>query len=79
MIGKTADELFEMKSNSIEGTSLEVDQIFDQALFKDYVAKVKVKAEMVNDEQRVKSTVLSCNPLNYVQECNDLLSVINRY
>jgi hypothetical protein len=68
-----------MKANSSDGISPEVEQIFANALFKDYVVKVKVKAEQVNDEQRVKSSVINCSPLNYVQECNDLINMINKY
>lgn len=79
MLGHSADELYNMKVNSPDGTSLEVDQIFADALFKDYVVKVKVKAETHDNEQRVKSTVLNCNPLNYVQECTELLALINKY
>ena len=61
------------------GNSPEIDQIFTNALFKDFLIKVKVKAEMVNDENRVKSTILSCTPLNYVTECQELLAAINKY
>ena len=75
MLGVSADQLFISKTENM----LEYESVFAQALFKDYLVKVKVKAEMVNDERRVKNTVLTCTPLDYNFENAELLSLIGRY
>jgi replication factor A1 len=41
--------------------------------------KARIKQESVNDEMRVKSTVLSVQPINYVQESRNLLEAISKY
>lgn len=55
------------------------DACFQAANFKDYVFRLRVKAESVNDEQRVKATAMSARPLNYAQESRDLLQAIKAY
>lgn len=53
---------------------------FKASNFKEYVFKVRAKAEMGNDqEQRVRAHILSATPVNYLQECNSLLAEIARY
>lgn len=52
---------------------------FQAATFKDFILRLRVKAEMVNDEQRVKATAMSARPLNYAQESRDLLQAIKAY
>lgn len=55
------------------------ESCFQAAQFKDYVFRLRVKAETVNDEQRVKATAMSARPLNYVQESRDLIQAIKAY
>jgi hypothetical protein len=40
---------------------------------------LRVKAEQVNDEQRVKNTVMNVRPVNLVQESRDLIAAIKAY
>jgi len=41
--------------------------------------KLRIKVEMVNDEQRVKSTIVEVKPVDFVQESHSLLQAINSY
>jgi len=53
---------------------------FKENNFKEYLFKIRAKAEMGNDqEQRVRAHVLSATPVNYVQESNYLLNEIAKY
>ncbi len=55
------------------------DAVFAEGQFKTFVFRLRVKAEYVNDEQRVKSTAMSARPLNFVQESRDLIQAIKAY
>ncbi|OQR94443.1 replication protein A 70 kDa DNA-binding subunit [Achlya hypogyna] len=75
MQGKTADEMAELKDanfNLYEGT-------FKAALFKTYLFRMRCKAEPHQDDVRVKSQVVSVEPINYVTESHDLLEAIAKY
>lgn len=57
----------------------EYETVFSESNFRTYIFKVRVKNEMVNDEQRIKCSVMAVRPVDYAQECRDLLAAINRY
>jgi hypothetical protein len=40
---------------------------------------VRVKQEMVQEEMRVKCTVLSLDDLDYLSECKQMIDAINKY
>lgn len=52
------------------------DSVFAQAQFTDWIAKCRVKQEMVGDEERVKTTVYSLTPVDYTAESKELLRAI---
>ena len=75
LLGATADSLYEHK---LSGDG-EYERVFNNALFKTVVAKCRVKQEMVNDEPRVKSSVIKVDDVDYVSECKHMLEAIAKY
>ncbi|CAM9450721.1 unnamed protein product [Scytosiphon promiscuus] len=73
---KTADDLFQLKE---AGEEAEFEDIFAEACFKSYLVTLRVKAEMVNDELRIKNTVQRMTPLDVSAECDALLDAISKY
>lgn len=73
--GKTADEIGELR----ETNPALFEAAFKEALFKQYVFRLRVKAENVQEELRVKAGVVNLEPLNYVKESKDLLQAIAQY
>jgi replication factor A1 len=73
--GKTADEIAELR----ETNPMAFEQVFKDALFKQYALRLRVKAESVQEELRVKAGVVNIEPINYVQESQDLLAAIAKY
>lgn len=55
------------------------ESVFQAAQFESYVFRLRVKAENVNDEQRVKATAMSARPLNFAQESRDLVQAIKAF
>lgn len=76
LLGRTADELNEMKGS---GDDAGYEAVFKSALFKTFICRARIKQEAVNDEMRVKSTVVTVQPINYVQESRNLLEAISKY
>ena len=75
MSGRTADEIGELRDTN----PALFESTFKEALFKQYVCRLRVKAENVQEELRVKAGVVSLEPVNFVQESKDLLQVIAQY
>ncbi|CAH0477765.1 unnamed protein product [Peronospora belbahrii] len=75
MNGRTADEIGELRDTNLAL----FESTFKEALFKQYVCRLRVKAENVQEELRVKAGVVSIEPVNFVQESKDLLQAIAQY
>mmetsp|Transcript_6784 Transcript_6784/g.14694 ORF Transcript_6784/g.14694 Transcript_6784/m.14694 type:complete len:645 (+) Transcript_6784:208-2142(+) len=67
-----ADYLYEQLING-DGRDL-YDSTFMKATYTDWIIKCKVKQEMVGDEQRIKTSVVSVAPIDYVVESRNLLT-----
>ncbi len=65
-----------MKSN---GDTVGYDEVFSRAQFKTFVGKARVKQESVNDELRVKCSVVRLDPIDYNSECKQMIEAINKY
>ena len=77
MGGKTADELHNLK---VSGDQAAFDQVFnDCQAFKTFLFKARSKNETYQDEARVKSQILQVAPVDYVDECKQMLNAINMY
>ena len=77
MLGKTAQEVFEMQSDAAR--SHEAEAVFADALFKTMVVKCRVKDEMVNGESRVKSSIIKIDDIDYAAESKNMLDAIAKY
>lgn len=73
--GRTADEIGELR----ETNPAQFEAAFKEALFKQYVFRLRVKAENVQEELRVKAGVVTLEPINYAAESKDLLQAIAQY
>jgi replication factor A1 len=78
LLGKSADELYEIKQQP-DGGEDKYNEIVQAALFKQIVVKAKVKAEDVQGEMRVKVTVQSLSKVIYQKECSDMIEAIAKY
>ena len=55
------------------------DSLFCRAQHTEWIFKCKVKSEMVNEEQRVKTSVYALEPVNYVQESENMLKALEKW
>ncbi len=76
LLGVTAEQLHEMKLN---GDTAGFEEVFSRAQFKTFTAKARVKQDMVNDELRLKCSVVRLDPIDYNSECKQMIEAINKY
>jgi len=78
ILGYTAADLADMVERN---EADQVDKIVQAAFFKEFVMKLKIKAEpnMQGDGERVRCNLFSATPLNYADESKRLLDEIKRY
>uniref|UniRef100_A0A2R5LE87 Replication protein A subunit n=1 Tax=Ornithodoros turicata TaxID=34597 RepID=A0A2R5LE87_9ACAR len=72
LLGASAEELgsyFEMNNPRFE-------DIISDAAFKEFIFRLRVKMETYNDETRLKTSVVSLSPVNYVEHTQKLLKDI---
>eukprot|EP00960_Hanusia_phi_P056962 763411-Hanusia_phi.AAC.1 len=75
ILGKSADELYELECTD----KVAFEGVWKAAYFKEYMIKVRAKAEEYKGETRAKYSVMSLEPVNYVTESQHLISEIRRY
>jgi len=75
LLSKSAAEISKLRQ---EG-SPEFETIFNEATFRTYNFKLRAREENYNDETRIKCNVLDLYPLNYVDESQKLLTLIQQY
>jgi replication factor A1 len=75
LIGRKASEMNDIK----DADRAAFEAQFQQANFRQYVFKVRAKAESVQDSVQVKCHVLQADPINFRKEAQFLLSEINSY
>lgn len=75
ILGIKANDLGDLKNSS----SPKYDEYFSECVFKEFNFKLRAKVETYNDERRVKVTVASCDPINYVTSGQRLLQSIKAY
>jgi replication factor A1 len=74
----TAEETFQ--STNMNG-GFEPDpynSVFVRAQYSEWIFKCKVKSEFHNDESKIKTSVASLHPVNYLQESRELLAAIGQ-
>ena len=72
--GAKANDLYAQVANG-DGRDL-YDSTFMKATYTDWIMKCKVKQELVGDEQRVKTSMVSISPVDYVAESRNLLKAL---
>ncbi|XP_031399719.1 replication protein A 70 kDa DNA-binding subunit A-like [Punica granatum] len=75
IMGVSAKEMFQLRA---EGEDERFGEILRRVLFTKYVFKLKVKEEMFSDEQRVKSTVVKADLMNFPSESRFLLDLLDK-
>ena len=77
--GLTADQCYEQCYGAGGFDQDRYDSVFFKLLYTEWVFKCKVKSEAYNDESRVKTSVVSLQPLDYAKESLDLLAAIEQF
>jgi len=75
MLGKSADDLYEL--HQMDPPAAEA--VWKQGLFQQCVFKVRAKNERYQDQDRVKCSILDCQPIRYKEESALLLEQIRKY
>lgn len=73
--GKTADAMHALKEQDME----KYTQQMNTPLFKEFVLRLRIKEDSYADKTRTRVTVMRCQPINYAQECKDLVKAINTF
>jgi replication factor A1 len=76
IMGVKAKDLYMLKHE--EQDDIKFGEIIRKVLFNQYLFKLKVKEETYSDEQRVKSTVVKAERLDYPSESKILLDLIGK-
>lgn len=76
LLGKTADEMFQLKQNGQEDT---MKGTIKAALFQEFIMTFKVKHEEYNGEQRLKVIGLNMTKVDPVAESKQLIDAIKAY
>ncbi|XP_052210578.1 replication protein A 70 kDa DNA-binding subunit A-like [Diospyros lotus] len=76
IMGVSAKDLYYLKHE--EQDDEKFGEIVRKVLFTKYVFKLKVKEEMFSDEQRVKSTVVKAEKINFLSESRFLLDLMDK-
>lgn len=72
---RSADEMVELQQSNAKL----FENVFKQCTFKEFIFRLRVKAEQVQEELRVKSSVVSLEPINYISESTHLIDLIAKY
>lgn len=76
ILGKSAKEIHDYKLDMGPDAA---NAIYSDALFKTYLMRARVKMEQVNDEQRMKVTILKADPVDWRAESLQILDAIHKY
>ncbi|CAK7355970.1 unnamed protein product [Dovyalis caffra] len=77
IMGLSAKDLHNLKHEQQDDEGF--SKVLRQVLFSRYVFKLKVKEETFSDEQRVKSTVVKAEKVNYSSQSRLLLDMIEKF
>ncbi|XP_027082062.2 replication protein A 70 kDa DNA-binding subunit A-like [Coffea arabica] len=76
IIGESAKNLYYMKYEEQDDDRF--NEIMRSIVFKKYIFKLKVKEETFSDEQRVKSTVVRAERINFESETRYVLDLVDK-
>jgi len=72
--GQTADSVLQIKDDD----EAKYESIFNEANCTERLFTFRVKAEEVQDETRIKVSVVRAKPIDFVSECNELIKALDR-
>ncbi|XP_057963639.1 replication protein A 70 kDa DNA-binding subunit A-like [Malania oleifera] len=75
IMGISAKDLYHLKCEEQDD---EIAEIMNRVRFSQYIFKLKVKEEVFSDEQRVKSTVVKAEKINFISEPRFLLDLMDK-
>ncbi|XP_023618575.1 replication protein A 70 kDa DNA-binding subunit isoform X5 [Myotis lucifugus] len=75
ILGQSTAYLGELKEKNEQA----FEEIFQNANFRSFVFKIRVKLETYNDESRIKATVMDAKPVDYREYCRRLIMNIRRH
>eukprot|EP00039_Didymoeca_costata_P007560 m.101215 g.101215 ORF g.101215 m.101215 type:complete len:689 (+) comp13736_c2_seq1:56-2122(+) len=75
IFGKTSQEIGQMKEQSDQA----YENAIQGAMFKQFMFKVRAKAETYNDETRAKNTAIEVKPVDPITESKYLITEIKKY
>lgn len=78
MIGRTADEMSQLKVNNLmqEADELGYKQVFQQLLYQEFHFKCRAKQEMYQDEAKMRISTVKITKMDYAARCKELLANI---
>ncbi|XP_006854186.2 replication protein A 70 kDa DNA-binding subunit A [Amborella trichopoda] len=76
LMGISAKDLYFLKYE--EQDDVKFADILRNVVFNEYMFKLKVKEEIYSDEQRVKSTIVKVEKLNFSSECKYLVEMLEK-
>ncbi|XP_061197079.1 replication protein A 70 kDa DNA-binding subunit-like isoform X2 [Saccostrea echinata] len=74
MLGVSADDLGSLKDSNESA----FDQVFQDALFKSYIFKLRAKVETYNDESRLKTVTMNAGTIDFKEQSQRLIEEIKR-
>jgi len=72
--GAKADDVFEEFENQDS-----YDGFFAKACYSEWNFKCRVKNEMVNDEPRIKTSIVRMDPVDYAAESRDIIAQLEKW
>lgn len=78
LAGATADQVYAETYQDQQDQDA-YDSYFAKANHTEWIFKCKVKNEMVNEESRVKTSVVAMQPVDFAKESRDLLSALAKF
>jgi len=75
LLGHTASELQEMKDNHEDA---KFEAVFSEVLFKSYAFSIRAKIDTYQDQSRLKCTLTSCTPIDFVADSKSLIAGIQK-
>ncbi|CAG2245720.1 RFA1 [Mytilus edulis] len=74
VLGKSADELGDLKDSN----EAAYDQVFQDAMFKSYIFRLRAKIETYNDESRLKTICMNATPVDWAEQSRRLIEEIEK-
>ncbi|KAJ2999816.1 Replication factor A protein 1 [Globomyces sp. JEL0801] len=75
ILGQTANHMAQLKETSTP----DYESVFGNALFKQFHFKVRAKSETYQDEVKMRASIVSVQPVDYVSSSKELIGMIQQF